>query len=266
MMRVLTVFLLGFTLLAGLVVADDTKDKPEPPVRLKKKNKPAADEAPKPPAAEEKKPEPPMPPRAKDGKEDPEPAPAETEDEKEVLNRISRNMRSAEDRLANRELGEGTEQLHRDILKDLDLFLQMQNQQNSDSSSSPDQQQDAQNQPNQQSRQKQQGQQNQQARGNRRGSRRQMARGNQQQGNQQQGNQQEQMAKSGGQNPGGGNAKKEEGANKIADIYKDVWGHLPESLRGEMNAYSREHFMAKYKDLIEQYYSSISEKGRRKGD
>ena len=34
----------------------------------------------------------------------------------------------------------------------------------------------------------------------------------------------------------------------------------------EMNAYGRERFMVKYKDLIEQYYSTISEKARKKGD
>ena len=45
-----------------------------------------------------------------------------------------------------------------------------------------------------------------------------------------------------------------------------MWGHLPESMRAEMNAYGREQFMAKYKDLIEKYYSTVSEKGRRKGD
>ena len=70
-----------------------------------------------------------------------------------------------------------------------------------------------------------------------------------------------------GDNPGAGDSKKkEEAANKIADVYKDVWGHLPESLRGEMNAYSREQFMAKYGDFIRQYYATLSEKGRKKGD
>ena len=54
--------------------------------------------------------------------------------------------------------------------------------------------------------------------------------------------------------------------NKLADVYKEVWGHLPESLRQEMNAYSREQFMAKYEDLIKQYYARIAEKSRRKGD
>jgi hypothetical protein len=54
--------------------------------------------------------------------------------------------------------------------------------------------------------------------------------------------------------------------SKIADLYKDVWGHLPEKLRQEMDQYSRERFMAKYDDLLKQYYATIAEKGRRKGD
>lgn len=32
-----------------------------------------------------------------------------------------------------------------------------------------------------------------------------------------------------------------------------------------MDQYSREQFMAKYGDLLKQYYTSIAEKGRRKG-
>ena len=54
--------------------------------------------------------------------------------------------------------------------------------------------------------------------------------------------------------------------SKIADLYKDIWGHLPETLRQEMNQYSREQFMAKYNDLLKQYYSRIAEKGRQKKD
>ena len=52
--------------------------------------------------------------------------------------------------------------------------------------------------------------------------------------------------------------------SKIADLYKDIWGHLPETLRQEMNQYSREQFMPKYNDLLKQYYATIAEKGRQK--
>jgi hypothetical protein len=52
-----------------------------------------------------------------------------------------------------------------------------------------------------------------------------------------------------------------------ADLYKNVWGHLPETLRAEMNAYSNtKGFMPEYEALISKYYSNIAEQGRRKGD
>ena len=63
-----------------------------------------------------------------------------------------------------------------------------------------------------------------------------------------------------------GGDSKQGGMNKIADLYKDVWGHLPETLRQEMDQYSREQFMAKYNDLLKQYYATIAEKGRRKSE
>lgn len=68
-----------------------------------------------------------------------------------------------------------------------------------------------------------------------------------------------------GNNPRGGKTSSE-GMSKIADLYKDVWGHLPETLRQEMDQYSREQFMAKYGDLLKQYYATIAEKGRRKAE
>ncbi len=54
--------------------------------------------------------------------------------------------------------------------------------------------------------------------------------------------------------------------NKLADVFKDIWGQYPESMRPQMDAYSREAFMAKYKDLIERYYATIAEKSRKQGD
>ena len=267
-------------LLAGtlIVSADDpAPDKPtEPPVRLKKKSRPETPDAAKPPTVEEKeKPaSKPSPPRLEEPKDGPEPA-DNGEKEAEILARIARNLKAAEDRLAKSEINDGTKQLQEDILKDLDALIeQSMRSQNSGSSGGEQQQQDQQKQQGQQGQmqqgqQRQQGGQGQQARGGTRRQQRQQARGGRKpgQGNQpEQGNQPpDQLAQNNGKN-GGGGGKSEEGANKIADVYKDVWGHLPESLRGEMNAYYRERFMVKYKDLIEQYYSTISEKARKKGD
>src|SRR5207247_6191238 len=69
-----------------------------------------------------------------------------------------------------------------------------------------------------------------------------------------------------GQNPGAGGEGSQKNMAPNADLYKDVWGHLPETLRKEMDAYSRVEFMSKYNDLLQQYYSRLSEKGRSKGE
>ncbi len=69
-----------------------------------------------------------------------------------------------------------------------------------------------------------------------------------------------------GSNGGGGNGRRDEKMSKIADVYKDIWGHLPQTLRQEMDQYSREQFMAKYNELLQQYYATVAEKGRRKSE
>jgi hypothetical protein len=80
-----------------------------------------------------------------------------------------------------------------------------------------------------------------------------------------QGNQpQQSTAQSGTSNTGGAGSKSPVEENKLVDLYKDIWGHLPESMRGEMDAYSREAFMAKYSELIKQYYATVAEKSRQK--
>jgi hypothetical protein len=48
---------------------------------------------------------------------------------------------------------------------------------------------------------------------------------------------------------------------RLPDVYKDVWGHLPEKMRQEMDLYFREQFMPRYSDLLRQYYSSLAERG-----
>jgi hypothetical protein len=71
----------------------------------------------------------------------------------------------------------------------------------------------------------------------------------------------------GGNEPGRGGDSPENKKDLNADLYKDVWGHLPESLRAEMNAYSNpQPFMPRYDDLVKKYYRTIAEQGRKKGD
>jgi hypothetical protein len=90
-----------------------------------------------------------------------------------------------------------------------------------------------------------------------------MARGQQQPGGQEP---QQQPGQTGNQ-PGKGGKDRTNDKDVNADLYKDVWGHLPESLRAEMNAYSNpQPFMPRYDDLIKKYYRTIAEQGRKKGD
>ena len=51
---------------------------------------------------------------------------------------------------------------------------------------------------------------------------------------------------------------------QLPDVYKNVWGHLPEKARQEMDQYFREQFMPRYSDLLKQYYSSLAENAGKK--
>jgi hypothetical protein len=46
---------------------------------------------------------------------------------------------------------------------------------------------------------------------------------------------------------------------KLADLYRDVWGHLPDRLRQEMDLYYREKFMPRYGELLRRYYAALAE-------
>jgi hypothetical protein len=60
------------------------------------------------------------------------------------------------------------------------------------------------------------------------------------------------------------NAEDKKDKNTIADLFKDVWGHLPQKERQEMDAYARERFLRKYEEILRQYYRTISEQDRRR--
>jgi hypothetical protein len=51
--------------------------------------------------------------------------------------------------------------------------------------------------------------------------------------------------------------------DKLADLYKDVWGHLPDRLRQEMDLYYREKFMPRYSELLRQYYAALAEQKKK---
>ena len=243
--RILGGVFMSLWLCGSSLIATQAPDDQEPPARLKKKAKPEA-----PPAPEKKLEVPPKkaePPKkgdeAKKEKDEPEQDPAELEQKiKELMNRIGKDMREVENRLNKKDTGDATQQLQRDVEKGIEELIE-------------------------QSKRQQQQQQQQQA-GDSTGSRqqRQQTRANRTRRNRStaQRQQQQQQQQQAGNTRGGYSPKGE--MSKIADVYKDIWGHLPETLRQEMNQYSREQFMAKYNELLKQYYATIAEKGRRKVD
>jgi hypothetical protein len=266
MIRRLAVVLVAATMVVvGWAWAQDPPaDQPEPPVRLKKKAKPGAD---KPAPGDDKEPKPARrledKPKSDDEADEPQ---VPQEDEQEVLARVSKNMRASEERLGNKELGDGTRQVQRDIVKDLDELIRQ-----SQSDSPPPQGQQGQGggaqQPKQGQRQPQAGgaqserRQRQARRAQRRGQRNRAG----QRGNARQQNQPT-PSEQASNNPGGGNGGKKGEMNKIPDLYKDIWGHLPETMRAEMDAYAREKFMAKYEELIKRYYDRAARESRSRGD
>jgi len=232
-------FVIGLALaaLSALSAAGQPPAGPDdPPLLKKKKDKPA------PPMADPEKPEarPPLkrPKLEADDDQPPAAQPAEAAtDLNELLQRVVKNSRKAEDRIANKQVDEPTRQLQRDVLTDIDALIKVAEQQAQNN-------QQAQSQPSRPNRPGR-GQATARAPG--------QGQGQPQQPGQGQGNQ-----------PGMGGGGQGEVA-RLAEVYKDIWGHLPEAMRAEMNAYSREQFMDKYREQLKRYYSSIAEKGR-KGD
>lgn len=300
MLSLLTVVLL---LLTGWVVAEDppANNKEDGlPLRLKRKKRDGeTDKAPL-----EKKAEKSQPQEKEKEKEDlliPEDGPPpEAEDEKDVLERISRNMRDVEEKLANRELGEPTAQQQRDILRDIDSLIRKSEQSSGGGGGAQNPpQNDQQDQP--QDQQQQQGgaqqpdgggerQPGQQKGGGMRPSGREQAksgsgkRPRRELRSEREGRQRLDRAMAKNQPQPGGNPPPmkpnpqgdQPGAggdgprkDRLHDdpVIKDIWGHLPESLRAEMNAYSNpQPFLPRYDRLIREYYRTIAEQGRKKGD
>jgi len=222
---------------AGAIGADD------PPLRLKKKTKPVPKEQAEP--TPEKKTRPKL--ANKKPKKDERPeeeAWQAAQKAKEALSHAAQGMRDAEKRLAHKDPGDATRQIQCDVLKNLDeLIKQTQRQQ---------QQQQQQTASSSQSRRRSSSE---RQSAQRAGNRRQQSEGRQQA---------DSSARKNANRPGMGGVGDRGASNKIADIYKDVWGNLPETMRQEMDQYSREQFMAKYGDLLKHYYSTIAAKGKRK--
>jgi hypothetical protein len=294
--RILT-FVVGVIVAASLATADEPPpDQGDAPLRLKKKNRANTEPA----RPEEKKPAEKKPDEKKDDKKagdmpdpitrDGEPIQPE-EDEKEVLERVARNMKSVEERLDNKELNEGTRQLQDDIVKDLDSLIKNAENPQAGEQGEEDMQNGNDGQKGDQSKQGAQGKQGKQgnsgAKGGKKssGSMKGMAGRQKQKGNgsgrpgSEQAKADEQNGNGKGNSKGNGNTPGPNGSNsdkgksgdppndpaRDAELNKEAWGHLPEALRAQMNAYSsREKYMDKHQDLIKQYYKTIAAQGRPK--
>jgi hypothetical protein len=224
----------------------DSSAATQPPARLKKKAKPVEQAAPKPAPAEEKKGGPPRDPADREPGDSPEEKTASDEqNEQQILDRVGKNMRAAEDHLGQNDPGAETRHLQAEALKDLDALIKQAQQTPPQSQ----QQQDRQQTGKRQNASQQQGSR--------------QHRASAAKPEHQTTNQPTATANAAARPPARDGIGKDR-LGKIADLYKDVWGHLPETLRMEMDQYSREQFMPKYSDLLKQYYTTIAENGRKK--
>ncbi len=278
MIRASMIGLLILSLVAlGSLTAQQPGDKDEPPVLLKKKKtddkkpadksddkkldeKKADDKKSDDKKSDDKKPAT-KPGEKGEPKDEPE-GPDPEAKAKELLAKISKDIESSKERLKDKDTGDATQQVQRDIVKGLDDLIEaMKN---------PPPQPDQQSNPGAGEQSKGQGQGQSRSQSRQQRSARSQQRG-QQSGNPMakngQGDQQQQKSQSKAQagqtsnGATGGNSPP--GLDKLADLYKDTWGEYPFRERQEMDAYQKEGYMAKYRELLKQYYSTIAEKGRR---
>ena len=295
MNRLASLIVAGAVVVAGFAVYAEPPADPgdDPPVLLKKKGAPEIQD-PVPPPADDKDKD-----KDKDKKPDdaPKPNPGDAQpdppqqDPDEVLNRATKDMHRAEDRLANKEIDDGTRQAQDDALKDLDQLIDLSENppeskedqsgggggaggaSKSDPSKSASSKSDPSRSASKSGSSGSSGSSGRKTKGKGKGKGTSKGQGSSSSGDRQ---------PSGGkpdQQPGDPSGKSANGGNgnggkdvpplkdRNADLYKDVWGHLPETLRAEMNAYSgAKGFMPEYEALIRKYYSTIAEQGRRQGD
>lgn len=243
-LRLATLTLLACFLTTVVASADDPKPADPPPVIEKKKKV----DPPKTKDADPKKdPDKKAPdkkdvdPKKDDPKDDPAPDGA---DGKKLLERINKNMEESKDRLAKKDPGAATREIQKDIVKDLDALIKQQQDQNQPMGGSSSSSSNSKNSKGQTSRSK------------RPSSRPEKMAGS---------DTKNKPEPSTGTQAGAGNGNPSGDATKLADSFKAIWGHLPETMRLEMDAYAREQFMPKYSELLKQYYSTIAER-RREGD
>lgn len=249
----------------GMIIAQEGgAPSPGEPVRLKKK-KAVTPENVQPPESTRKE-DPPARGEKPAGGADAPPM----EDEAEILARIGKNLKDVEDRLGSLEVGDATVQKQRDILEDLDKLLR--NQQKDKDSKSKSREKKSQEQKKKSDKSQEEKERNQANKGKQDKS----DAGKQKEGNKQGKDGSDKMAKG---NPKGGDKDlkkgspdgKKGGGETLYDLgpggemFKEIWGHLPETLRAELNAYGApRQFMDRYDAMIRKYYIGVAQKGSKK--
>lgn len=259
--------LIAVALTAGLVLSvraafDPPAEPEEPPVKLRKKPKEPVNPD-KPPEKPERPPEKPkldddLDPREQ-GKEM-QPNNVEPEPD-EILQRIARNTRKSEEKLAEKDVSDPTRQIQDEILKDIDKLIEQSNQDNGGGQDNPQNQQGGMDQ--QPSGGQSGGQSASRSRQQRREQRDRQRLVQRNQGNRgSQGGQQPMQGTSNDGKTGGDTAVGSKG--KELDKKYGQWGHLPEKERALMNREMDQKFMEKYDELTRQYYKTVSEKSRKR--
>jgi hypothetical protein len=190
-----------------------------------------------------------------------------TEDWKKLQEEIARDMREVEKKLADQDAGEPTQRLQKQVLENLDKLL--------DRSKNPPPPQSqpmggsAQNDPQDGTRQQSQSGGESSRRERRAAQRRQeqQSRGPPSAQSGQQVQKGSGVGTSGDRIPPVRDMPPRTGPpDSLADVVKDIWGHLPDTLRQEVDHYYREQFMPRYRDLLQQYYLRLAETERRTRD
>jgi hypothetical protein len=246
------------TLMLGISVS--RADEP-PPDRLEKKPAPA-------------EPKPPDPPKAGDkvDKEKDKPKDAPAEDAETLREKITEDMQSAEKKLKDRDPGRDTRDMQDRALRNIDKLIDLARNppppppQPPPMGGSPPPmgggqqpqggklQPQAGGQSRREKREQRRQQMEQQARGGGQQARPQPQAGGKDGGRAQLGDSTGQAG-----TPGPRSARQ---PDQLSDVVKDFWGHLPETLRQEVDHYYRDRFMPRYRDLLQEYYGRIAERDR----
>jgi len=243
---------------------------------------PAQDEPPPEDKVETKKKGAKLPPFKKLEKKEQEPIPMGGDDPeriKKAIERLHKNMDASEERLNKRDPGEETHKVQEEIIKDLDELIKQQNNSGGGGGGGGSASSNGGGGGQAGSSSKSSGSSKSGGRSQRGSKGSSHAKSNEQKkngsgkdGTGQDKDKSDPMAKGGpgkdgknGDGMGGNpNANDKKDNNTLADLFKDVWGHLPLSKRQEMDAYSKERFLPKYDEILRQYYRTISEQGRRR--